>query len=483
MHLRSFGLVVGGALLLAQSGGCGDSERAADGTAVGGSGGSGGDGTGGSAGEAGASDAGGTRSDTGGTRGDTAGTGGDAGGTRGDGGTAGAAAGTNTGGSGAAAGAAGAGGSDEWLPTCDEIPHEDPADDCEPVLRAIVKSGKGVRPLLTIAYDSMGRVVSVGDQRDHASYALYRYTYDEAGRLTHLKKSCSDADSCQDVYEFSYAEAGWLQAMTLFSSRIEDRNETYAEDGSLIESRWEGESAEFGTTYTYRSDGQVELSESFRIDENGDHVYSGARRIYEYGDDSLLDAIACYDSDSEEDWDCYETFGYIIDAGKVRVMRRDSDNGDLSEAFVLDRRGLPAFEHVTVQGDDQTASVILDGARLPEMWKAKPRPGYLDLPIDVAASFGPYAVSQGEVDSFSFAYHGYSFDRAVTFADDGLLEHLVAEWSGPEDPGSVELRSQRCDGVVLETVRTTRWNDSDTEVSYYYYGCDDFVLPAAPPLP
>lgn len=59
-----------------------------------------------------------------------------------------------------------------------------------------------------------------------------------------------------------------------------------------------------------------------------------------------------------------------------------------------------------------------------------------------------------------------------------MIDRLAATW-GPDT--KLDFESPRCGGVVLETIQYGDPYVTNTTASYYYYGCDDFVLPS--PLP
>lgn len=460
MHTRSFVTVVGASLLLAQGVGCGETDEAPAPT-VPSSGGSGGSG-----GNTGTSGAGGTRSNEGGSAG-----------------MAGAPATTGP----SAAGSAGAAGSpptDELPQSCDEIPHEDPADDCEPVLRAIVTSQGNVRQLLTFEYDAAGRLVTVGDQRDHSSYFVHRYTYDEAGRLTRFEDDCppvGGTESCDATYEFSYAEAGWLQELVLFYGESSDQSltETYGEDGALLERLNVQSGGTRVTTYQYRSDGQVDTRQSFSVDESGIRI-PDVTSTYVYGDDDLVDDIECVDAAGDVDYSCNERFSYALEEGRVRWRSRSWGEGEYGHTIIFDDQGFPAFERWSLQGEDQGVSAVINGTDTPAAWVAKPQPRTLDIPIDASSRYRPSAVTEGVIEDFSYTYYDLPLSRQVTLGDDGMIDRLTATWgSGTK----LEFVSLRCGGVVLETIQYQYPQDTDTTATYYYYGCDDFVLPSPLPVP
>jgi YD repeat-containing protein len=349
------------------------------------------------------------------------------------------------------------------------------------VLRAIVSSGDNGRPLLTFAYDDMGRLVTVGDHRDHSSYFVYRYTYDEAGRLAILEEDCTPvggSEPCNATYEFSYAEAGWLERLVLSYSEAPEQShtETYDEDGLLLE-RLNVLSWGTGvTTYQYRSDGQVDVSQSFSVDEDGVRI-PDVTATYLYGDDDLVDRIECVDAASYIDYRCNERFSYTLEGERVRRRSRSWEEGELGHTIVFDDRGFPAFEHRTMQGEDDGVSVVINGTHSPAAWMAKPEPRYRELPIDESSRFLPRAVTEGVIENFSYTYNYIPFSRQVRLADDGMLDQLTATWG----PGTnVEFKSLRCGGVVLETIQHGEPYDTYAAATYYYYGCDDFVLPPPP---
>jgi len=122
--------------------------------------------------------------------------------------------------------------------------------------------------------------------------------------------------------------------------------------------------------------------------------------------------------------------------------------------------------------------VVLDGTRSPPAWEAKPRPRTLDVPIDASSWYRPTAMTEGVVESFSHTLYDVPLSRRVTLGDDGMIDQLTATWG----PGTkLEFESLRCGGVMLETIQRTDPYGTDTTATYYYYGCDDFVLPS--PLP
>ena len=94
--------------------------------------------------------------------------------------------------------------------------------------------------------------------------------------------------------------------------------------------------------------------------------------------------------------------------------------------------------------------------------------------------YRPYDLTSDVIGDFSYTYVDIPFSRHVAFSDEGLLEHLTIEWW---TASKLEIDTQRCGGVVVENYEEFGdWpSDYQRGVTVYYYGCDDFVLPA--PLP
>lgn len=471
--------VVGVSLLVALSVACGKTEERADpGASAAGAGGSSVPGASGGVSSGGVSS--GSVSSGGVSSGGANGSGGVVGGAP----AADSTTGTTPEGSAGAAGASGASSMDDIPRTCEEIPHDDPGDRCEPKLRALVFLWMGSRSLRTFSYDDAGRLVTIGDERSHDSYFFRRYTYDESGRLVRFEEDCTTATSANDclaVWELTYAEAGWLESLrqSYESSPGVDLQETYDEDGKLLERLRGRSTGADGSIHRYRTDGQLETKEVFTMDESGTRVPQYTE-LYEYGDDNLLDRIDCRDVESEVVYECQEYLNYIFESGRVRVRLRSYGDSEFHETIVFDDLGFPAFSRVSIQGDDVQVFVDIDSTDRPEAWLTRPEATAASIdPARALRRYGPYELTEDVIRDFSYTYSDIPFSRQVTFSQEGLLEHLTLSW-GPES--RLELDTLRCGGVVLETVRRTDpYEDDSEEVTVYYYGCDDFVLPS--PLP
>jgi len=384
-----------------------------------------------------------------------------------------------------AGGAAGAAGAEPMAPalTCAGLSDDDPRDRCEPKLRALLMRHEDIYrenrddPLRTFEYDDAGRLVTVGDSRDHADYFLYRYTYDDAGRVRTFETS--DCFDCPEVYEFDYADAGWLQ--TVASSHGE--RTTYREDGQVVEALSDSR----GWRYLYRDDGQVDAVETLVIDARG-MITTGETYAYEYGDDDRLDRAVR----GAEAWEI-TAYEYIVEGNQVRVELAKSYG---VEATIFDDFSRPAFRLFGsdgLDGDGYLGEILLGF----NLYSREPgRYGFDRFLVEVPNRLFPYQpfeLTENDIDDFAYEYplggYSYDFERRVRFSDEGLLEHLTLSVrdvplgnSAPREPVplTLDLDVQRCGGVVIETADFSHTTSGD-EASVYYYGCDDFELPD--PLP
>lgn len=432
----------------------------------------------------------------------TGGTGGEAGegGAPADSTDAGGSAGSGTGGT---AGTAGAGG--EPL-TCDSFAgfagfsDDDPHDRCEPKLRALLSS-RGDEPLLQFEYNAAGQIARIW----HEATIRHLYSYDAEGRLVRLENDYAEVleiNQYSRIYEFSYADAGWVQTLT----RDGKQRTTYDEDGRVLETMRLDASCEdpavclSGTLlrYRYRSDGQIEALEGFDVDDGVETPTETA--VFEYGDDGLLDEF--------EDGYSYH-FEHVLEDGRVRVEEMH-DELLWETVTIFDDAGRPAFKY-DVDDENQHEDLIVFVGDVQYR-----RPVTRDVPKPMAGWFPrtlhhtieqrswplengihaihtfpyrPFELTETDIDEFSYDYERrgvvYSFARHPSFAADGRLEHLTLS-ANEREASSMEIDVLRCGGAVVESIDFSQdpedaLYDADDEVRIYYYGCDDFELPTTLP--
>lgn len=393
--------------------------------------------------------------------------------------------GTSTSGSSGAGGEGGLGGAgpDTEDPRCQQFPDDNPGDRCEPRLRALFSASA---ELLTFEYDAEGRLATVGDERSHTSHVSSRYTYDEQGRVTSFESGCTTpTDPCSDLYEFSYADAGWLQTV-IESDHAGERRSTYDEAGRLTEVEYSDAAGTYAAdTYHYRVDGQTELIESFSVAEEGVRTLV-TTRTYEYGDDDLVDLVEHEYLDDYHD-DYIEVFSYVIEAGRVRAIDKEVPQHDWSYATTLDDRGRPAFQLDIMEFYNvedyffygYTAGWYAGNRTLLRLYSSESgtkNAHFFEHAVSVPDNLFPYApfdLTEADIDDFS--YEGLA--RQVSFGDDGRLERVTASWGSRVSEFSV----LRCGSAVVETTDVPE-EFGDDDVKIYYYGCDDFVLPDPPDL-
>ena len=105
--------------------------------------------------------------------------------------------------------------------------------------------------------------------------------------------------------------------------------------------------------------------------------------------------------------------------------------------------------------------------------------------------YGPFDLTESDIDDFSYEYerstrdvYGYGFAKHPSFSEDGLFEHLTISMSKDELVATIDIDVLRCGGAVIESIdlsSPSSTNGDDDEVRVYYYGCDDFELPAELP--
>lgn len=148
----------------------------------------------------------------------------------------------------------------------------------------------------------------------------------------------------------------------------------------------------------------------------------------------------------------------------------------MTGAKIFDDFGRPAFRWSGIEGVSETAYV--DGV---EFGYDNNHP-YTRHPFSAPHRTFPYRpldLTEADIDDFSYDAVDTTFERLVSFSDEGLLEHLSLSFDDEYGTKTVEIDNLHCGGVVLETVDFNAWGLRD-EVIVYYYGCDDFVLPALP---
>lgn len=96
-------------------------------------------------------------------------------------------------------------------------------------------------------------------------------------------------------------------------------------------------------------------------------------------------------------------------------------------------------------------------------------------------------MTETDIDDFSYDYEAwsaYEFARRPSFSDPGLLERLTLSLK-QQALATIEIDVLRCGGAVVESIdfsgSSADPNAADDEVRVYYYGCDDFELPAKLP--
>jgi len=333
--------------------------------------------------------------------------------------------------------------------------------------------------------------VTVAGEQNGANYSTSHYSYDDQGRVSRFESTCDVPSSpctwTDGLYEFSHADAGWLQMVVHTNPKYPDyRNQyTYNESGQLTELS----GATGHSNYSYREDGQLEVSQLFD-DYNGDLILSETT-TYDYGDDDLLDRVERVGPYTAET----DTYSYVIEDGQVRVRGVHFGFSEWDSATIYDDFERPFFKlsEGWVDGDEGLfpgRSVTgYAGGEWSVSWSHLKRndddASVVSHSVEVPERMFPYEpldLSEADVADFSYAYSSYDFTRQARFADDGSLEHLSFSWQFPGGAHhTCEFDVLRCGGVVVETTQIDEQLFND-DVKIYYYGCDDFVLPELPEL-
>ncbi|HEY6723563.1 MAG TPA: hypothetical protein VI197_06000 [Polyangiaceae bacterium] len=105
--------------------------------------------------------------------------------------------------------------------------------------------------------------------------------------------------------------------------------------------------------------------------------------------------------------------------------------------------------------------------------------------------YRPFDLTETDIDDFVYFYdngwRGYDFARHPSFSDAGLLEHLTFSiYQRDEAVPTIDIDLLRCGSAVVESIDFSGSSAddpdaADDEVRVYYYGCDDFELPAKLP--
>lgn len=364
----------------------------------------------------------------------------------------------NLAGAGGEGGTAGAPTDGPGLLTCASFPDDDPGERCEPKLRALLSSNEHIG-LLRFEYDAGGRPTAVVDAG--RAEALQYYTYDDAGQLTRFQSSCDGPtrDTCHWHYDLSYGEGGQLQTIDL----------SYPSTPNMH------------ITYRYRSDGQLEGVDVFGVDDAGT-LTPGYTQVYEYGDDDLLDWVTVDELEDQIE------YSYVLEGSRVRVSESEHfsyGHALARRATIFDDLGLPAFG--VDYSTDEELSFVVDGMQVLRgystvfgsegVWSGS---RFLVTVPSRVFPYRPFDLGPAAIADFSYEFRNVPFARNVAFSDDNLLEHVTFS-CGSQCQGELDIL--RCGGVTIETTTGSSVDLRIDETNVFYYGCDDFVLPALPELP